>query len=246
MVNFEAGAATPAAGLLTSGLIAVVAMYFTPLLYWLPEVTLAAIILVSVLAIVDFSVFRKSWAYSRADFVAASLTLSLTLLVGVEIGIAVGVIFSILIHLYKTSKPHVAVVGRVAGTEHFRNINRHKVETFENLLSIRIDESLYFSNTLYLEEMLFNLVAEKPKLEHVILMCIAVNEIDMSVLDTLQNINDTLLELGIKLHLSEVKGPIMDRLTNTEFFQTLSGNYYLSHNQAVEDLNLRDAPLSGL
>ncbi len=246
VVNFEAGAATPAAGLLTAGLIAVVAMYFTPLLYWLPEVTLAAIILVSVLAIVDFSVFRKSWAYSRADFVAASLTLSLTLLVGVEFGIAAGVIFSILIHLYKTSKPHVAVVGRVAGTEHFRNINRHKVETFENLLSIRIDESLYFANTRYLEEMLFNLVAEKPKLEHVILMCTAVNEIDMSALDTLQSINDTLLEHGIKLHLSEVKGPIMDRLTNTEFFQTLSGNYYLSHNQAVEDLNLREAPLSGL
>lgn len=246
VVNFEAGAATPAAGLFTAVLVALVALYFTPLLFWLPEVTLAAIILVAVLAIVDFAVFRKSWAYSRADFVAAGLTLSLTLLVGVEFGIAAGVLFSILIHLYKTSKPHVAVVGRVAGTEHFRNINRHKVETFENILSIRIDESLYFANTRYLEEMIFNLVAEKPRLEHVILMCTAVNEVDMSALDTLQNINDTLLEHGIKLHLSEVKGPIMDKLVATEFFRNLSGAYYLSHNQAVEALNLREAPLSGL
>lgn len=246
VVNFEAGAATPAAGLMTAGLIAIVAMYFTPLLYWLPEVTLAAIILVAVLALVDFSVFRKSWAYSRADFVAACLTLILTLLIGVEFGIAAGVLVSVLIHLYKTSQPHVAVVGRVAGTEHFRNINRHKVETFENLLSIRIDESLYFANTRYLEELIFNLVAEKPLLEHVILMCTAVNKIDMSALDTLQNINDTLQELGIKLHLSEVKGPIMDKLSATAFFHSLSGNHYLSHNQAVEDLNTRESPLSGL
>lgn len=246
VVNFEAGAATPAAGLFTAILVALVALYLTPLLFWLPEVTLAAIILVAVLAIVDFTVFRKCWAYSKADFIAASLRLCLTLLVGVEFGIAAGVIFSILIHLYKTSRPHVAVVGRVAGTEHFRNINRHKTETFENLLSIRIDESMYFSNTRYPEEMIFNLVAEKAGLEHVILMCTAVNDIDMSALETLQNINDTLLEHGIKLHLSEVKGPIMDRLTNTEFFRTLSGNCYRSHNQAVEDLNLRETPLSGL
>ncbi len=136
VVNFEAGAATPAAGLLTAGIIALVALFFTPLLFWLPEVVLAAIIIVSVLALVDFSVFRKSWQYSKADFAAACLTLVLTLLVGVEFGVAAGVLASLLIHLYKTSQPHVAVVGRVAGTEHFRNINRHKVETFDNQLSI--------------------------------------------------------------------------------------------------------------
>lgn len=236
VVNFEAGAASPAAGLLTAGLITLVALFFTPLLFWLPEVALAAIILVAVLALVDFSVFRKSWSYSKADFIAASLTLVLTLLVGVEFGVAAGVLASIGIHLYRTSQPHVAVVGRVPGTEHFRNINRHQVETFENILSVRIDESLYFANTRYLEDLVFSLVAEKPNLEHVILMCTAVNKVDMSALDSLQNINDTLLSLGIKLHLSEVKGPIMDKLEATEFFQTLSGNYYLSHNQAVEDL----------
>ncbi len=236
VVNFEAGAASPAAGLFTAILICVVVLFFTPLLYWLPKVSLAAVIIVAVSGLIDFSVLRQSWIYSKADFAAVFLTLALTLLVGVEVGIAAGVLASILIHLYKTSQPHVAVVGRVAGTEHYRNVDRHKVEVFENLLSIRIDESLYFANTRYLEELVFKLVAQRPKLRHVILMCTAVNKIDLSALETLEKINETLQELDIDLHLSEVKGPIMDKLTVTSFFKSLSGNNYLIHNQAVEDL----------
>ena len=236
VVNFQAGAATPAAGAFTALLIAVVALLFTPALFWLPRVCLAAIILVAVFPLIDFSIVWRSWRYSKSDFLAVILTLGLTLLIGVEIGIASGVIASVFTHLYKTSQPNVAVVGRVAGTEHFRSVQRHKVETFESLLSIRVDESLYFANSRYLEELIFKLVAKKPNLEHVILMCTAVNEIDLSAVDALNNINQTLDELGIKLHLSEVKGPIMDRLASTGFFETLTGHNYLSHNQAVEDL----------
>lgn len=246
VVNFDAGAATPAAGLITAILIAIVASLFTPLLYWLPKVALASIILVAVYPLLDFSVLNKSWGYSKADFVAVSITLFLTLLVGVEIGIASGVLASILMHLYKTSQPHVAVVGRVSGTEHFRNVQRHDVETFDNILSIRIDESLYFANTRFLEELIFSLMAKKPKLEHVILMCTAVNAVDMSALQTLEKINRTLSEIGIKLHLSEVKGPIMDKLVKTTLFANLSGSNYLSHNLAVEDLRDHELPLSGL
>jgi len=246
VVNFDAGAATPAAGLMTAVLIACVALMFTPLLYWLPKVALASIILMAVYPLLDFSALGKSWQYSKSDFVAVSITLFLTLLVGVEIGIASGVLVSILMHLYKTSQPHVAVIGRVAGTEHFRNVERHDVETFDNILSIRIDESLYFANTRFLEELIFSLMAKKPKLEHVILMCTAVNAIDMSALQTLQKINQTLSEIGIKLHLSEVKGPIMDKLVKTTLFANLSGSNYLSHNLAVEDLKDHELPLSGL
>ena len=246
VVNFDAGAATPAAGLMTAVLIACVALLFTPILYWLPKVALASIILVAVYPLLDFSALGKSWQYSKADFVAVSITLFLTLLVGVEIGIASGVLASTLMHLYKTSQPHVAVIGRVAGTEHFRNVERHDVETFDNILSIRIDESLYFANTRFLEELIFSLMAKKPKLEHVILMCTAVNAIDMRALQTSENINRTLSEIGIKLHLSEVKGPIMDKLVKTTLLVNLSGSNYLSHNLAVEDLKDNDLPLSGL
>ena len=246
VVNFDAGAATPAAGLMTAVLIASVALLFTPVLYWLPKVALASIILVAVYPLLDFSALGKSWKYSKADFIAVSITLFLTLLVGVEIGIASGVLASILMHLYKTSQPHVAVIGRVAGTEHFRNVERHDVETFDNILSIRIDESLYFANTRFLEELIFSLMAKKPQLEHVILMCTAVNAIDMSALQTLEKINQTLSEIGIKLHLSEVKGPIMDKLVKTTLLANLSGSNYLSHNLAVEDLKDHELPLSGL
>ena len=246
VVNFEAGAATPAAGLFTAILIAVVALFFTPVLFWLPKVCLAAIILVAIQSLIDFSVLTKSWHYSKADFTAVFITLVLTLTVGVEFGIAAGVLASILIHLYKTSQPHVAVIGRVVGTEHFRNSKRHKVETFENLLSIRIDESLYFANTRYLEELIFELVADDPKLKHVILACTAVNEVDMSALETLEKIDETLKQLNINLHLSEVKEPIMDKLAGTQFFRDLSGNNYLSHNQAVEDLKQGKPILGGL
>ncbi|HJN95976.1 MAG TPA: sulfate permease [Gammaproteobacteria bacterium] len=244
VVNFEAGAATPAAGLFTAILIAVVTLFLTPVLYWLPKVCLAAIILVAVYSLIDFSVLRKSWQYSKADFTAVFITLLLTLVIGVEIGIAAGVLASILIHLYKTSQPHVAVIGRVVGTEHFRNVRRHTVETYANLLSIRIDESLYFANTRYLEKLIFKLVADNSKLKHVILMCTAVNEVDMSALETLEKISETLKDLDIDLHLSEVKGPIMDKLAGTEFFRSLSGNNYLSHNQAVEDLKQGDVQLA--
>jgi len=236
VVNFEAGAATPASGLIAALLIMIVTLFFAPILYWLPKVCLAAIIVVAIYSLIDFSVLKRSWIYSKADFAAVFLTLIITLTVGVEAGIAAGVGSSILIHLYKTSQPHIAVIGRVKGTEHFRNVNRHKVETFEELLSIRIDESLYFANSRYLEEFIFNLVAQRPKLQHVILMCTAVNKIDLSALESLEKIANTLHVADIKLHLSEVKGPIMDKLAATDFFNHLPGNNYLSHNQAVEDL----------
>ena len=242
MVNFDAGAATPAAGLMTAILIAIVALLFTPLLYWLPKVVLASIILVAVYPLLDFSVLSKSWVYSKADFGAVSITLFLTLLVGVEIGIASGVLASILMHLYKTSQPHVAVIGRISGSEHYRSVQRYDVETFDKLLSIRIDESLYFANTRFLEELIFRLMAKKPKLEHVILMCAGVNAIDMSALQTLEKINQTLSEIGIKLHLSEVKGPIMDKLERTTLIANLSGSNYMSHNLAVEDLKDKKLP----
>lgn len=246
IVNHEAGAATPAAGIFTALFIALATLMLTPLIFWLPRATLAATIIVAVTSLIDVELFRKAWQFSRADFAAMLVTILLTLLAGIEAGIAAGVLVSVLITLYKTSRPHVAVVGRVPGTQHYRNVKRHKVQTFDNLLSIRIDESLYFANSRYMEEMIYRLVAENPQVEHVILMFSAVNKVDMSALETLLKINESLAELNIRLHLSEVKGPIMDRLKRTDFFSRLSGNCYLIHDQAVEDLKQEDVPLAGL
>ncbi|QQD18263.1 sulfate permease [Spongiibacter nanhainus] len=236
VVNFDAGAVTPAAGMFTAVGIALAAMVFTPYLAYLPKATLAATIIVAVLSLVDFSILKRSWTYGKSDFVAVATTILVTLTMGVETGVACGVLASLMLHLYKTSKPHMAVVGEVPGTEHYRNVNRHKVITHSNILSLRIDESLYFANASYIEDRVYELLEDMPLVEHVILMCTAVNEIDLSALEALESINARLKDQGLKLHLSEVKGPVMDALQRSHFLQQLSGQVFLSQHQAVQQL----------
>ena len=185
------------------------------------------------LSLVDFSILKRARAFSHADFAAVSVTILLTLIFGVEAGVSAGVITSILVHLYKTSRPHMAVVGRVPGTEHFRNVLRHEVETQPHVLSLRVDESLYFPNARYLEDQLARHAAEKPELTDVVLMFPAVNEIDLSALESLEAINTRLRDADIRLHLSEVKGPVMDRLKRSHFLDDLTGEVFLSQHEAV-------------
>nr|WP_210338820.1 sulfate permease [Devosia sp. WQ 349K1] len=236
VVNFDAGAATPAAGAFTAIGIALATLMLTPFLALLPKATLAATIVIAVLTLVDFSVFKRAWAYSKADFAAVAITLIGTLLLGVETGIALGIGTSILIFLYRSSKPHAAVVGQVPGTEHFRNIKRHTVETHPEILSIRVDESLYFANARFLEDLITDQVAGNERVKHVVLMCSAVNFIDLSALESLEAIQHRLDTQGVHLHLSEVKGPVMDKLKSTDFLRDLSGKVFLSQHQAVSAL----------
>ncbi|TDG13785.1 sulfate permease [Seongchinamella unica] len=236
VVNFDAGAETPAASMLAALGIALAALFLTPLLFYLPNAALAATIIVAVSSLVNFDLLRRAWRYSLSDFAAVMTTIVATLLLGVELGVLAGIVVSILLHLYKTTRPHMAVVGAVAGTEHYRNVERHNVITHPNLVSLRIDESLYFANASYLEDYIYELVAGNEKLEHVILQCTAVNEIDMSALEALEAIDHRLREQGITLNLSEVKGPVMDTLQSVDFLANLSGRIFLSHHQAVKAL----------
>ncbi|MBY6055432.1 SulP family inorganic anion transporter [Leisingera daeponensis] len=233
VVNFDAGAETSAAGAFTAVGLALAALFLTPLIYFLPKATLAATIIVAVLSLVDFSILKRAWAFSHADFAAVSVTILLTLLFGVEAGVTAGVVTSILVHLYKTSRPHMAVVGRVPGTEHFRNVLRHEVETQPHVLSLRVDESLYFPNARFLEDQLSGYAADKPELTDVVLMFPAVNEIDLSALESLEAINTRLKDAGVRLHLSEVKGPVMDRLKRSHFLEELTGEVFLSQHEAA-------------
>jgi SulP family sulfate permease len=232
VVNFDAGAETPAAGAFTAVGLAIAALALTPLIFFLPKAVLAGTIIVAVLSLVDFSILRKSWAYSIADFAAVLATILLTLGLGVEAGVSAGVILSIALHLYKTSRPHVAEVGLVPGTQHFRNILRHRVKTNPAVLTLRVDQSLYFANARFLEDMIQDRVAEDCPIRHVVLMCSAVNEIDFSALESLEAINERLRGIGIKLHLSEVKGPVMDRLKRSHFLDELTGKVFLSQYDA--------------
>jgi SulP family sulfate permease len=236
VVNFDAGAQTPAAGVFTAVGILVAALLLTPALYFVPQATLSATIVVAVLSLVDMSILRSTWAYSRSDFAAVVATLLVTLAIGVEEGLVAGVALSLLLYLFKTSRPHIAEVGLVPGTEHFRNVLRHPVKVNPHLASLRVDESLYFANARVLEDRVNALVAERLQLQHLVLQCSAINDIDASALDSLEAINQRLADSGVRLHLSEVKGPVMDRLQATAFLSNLSGKIYLSHFQAVSEL----------
>ena len=236
VVNFDAGAITPAAGIYTAIGIAMATMFLTPWIKMLPIATLAATIIVAVLSLIDLGALTRTFSFSKTDFIAMFATILLTLISGVELGILVGVGLSLSLFLYRTSKPHTAVVGRVPGTEHFRNVNRHKVITSDRLLSIRVDASLYFANARFLESCLLSKVALNPEIKNLVLMCTAVNDIDASALESLEAINQRLDEAGVKFHLSEVKGPVMDKLQRTEFLETLTGEVFLTQYQAVKAL----------
>lgn len=236
VVNFDAGARTPAAGIYTAVGLALAALFLTPWLFHLPQATLAATIMVAVLTLVDVGVFARTWRYAKADFTALLLTFVLTLAVGVEVGLIAGVSASVLLLLYRTSRPHIAVVGQVPGTEHFRNVLRHAVLEQPGILGLRIDESLYFANARFLEDTLAAQVAMRPGLRHVVLQCSAVNDIDASALESLETINTRLQASGVQLHLSEVKGPVLDRLQRSHWLAELSGQVFLTHHQAVQAL----------
>ena len=236
VVNFDAGAETPLAGAFTAIGILAATLFLTPVFRLLPQAVLAATIIVAVLSLVDFNAMRRTYRYSKADFAAMAATFSGVLLVGVEVGIVAGVALSIILYLWRTGTPHIAIVGQVRGTEHFRNVDRHQVITHSGLLSLRIDESLYFANARFLEDKVYAAIATRPALKQVVLMCPAVNMIDASALESLEAISQRLHEAGVGFHLSEVKGPVMDALKRSDFFAHFKGQIFQSHYDAIKSL----------
>lgn len=228
VVNFDAGAETPAAGAYTAVGIALATLFLTPAIAYLPQATLAATIIVAVATLIDIPALGRTWRYSRADFGAMLATILLTLVHSVEAGIIAGVALSIGLFLYRTSRPHSAVVGRVPGTEHFRNVLRHDVELCPRVTFLRVDESLYFANARFLEETVMDLAIYETELKDIVLVCPAVNLVDASALESLEAINERLNDAGVRLHLSEVKGPVMDRLASTKLLANLGGQVFLS------------------
>jgi len=237
VVNFDAGASTQIAGILAAIGISLASLFLTPVLFYLPQATLAATIIVAVTGLIDVSIITKTWKLSKSDFYAVALTILGTLVFGVEAGVAAGVLVSLCLYLYRTSKPHIAEVGLIEGTEHFRNILRHKVSTRPEILSLRVDENLFFANAGYLEEYIHSALENNPEVRHLVLMCSACNTIDYSALEVLEAINGHLRNLNITFHLSEVKGPVMDYIKDTGFLEHLTGHVYLSQYQAYMDLS---------
>ena len=237
-VNFSAGANTGLASIITAGLMLLTVIFLTPLFYYLPQAVLAAIILVAVLGLFDAAVFRSTWRYSQSDAVTLGITFLAVLFISVEIGILLGIASGVGLYLYRTSRPHVAIVGRVGDTEHFRNVERHQVTTYDGVVALRIDESLYFPNAQYLESVILGLVADDPTIDHFVLVCSAVNTIDTSALEVLEALIVELRESHVDFYLAEVKGPVMDKLRAIGFIDHLGADHvFLSTHQAMDALS---------
>jgi len=235
-VNFTAGGKTPLVGLLVAAFMALTAVFLTPALYNLPLSVLAALIIVACLNLLDFPSLWQTWRYSRADGMTALATLFAVLILGVQWGVLAGVVLAMTLHIRRSLTPHMPLVGRFPGTEHYRDAGRFNVETIATVKTLRIDDSLYYANARYLEDRAAKIVAEYPEMTDLVLMCTGVSYIDASALSSLREINRRLKGLDVRLHLSAMQSIVRERLYHSDFLEKLNGNVYLSQHDAVIDL----------
>ena len=243
-VNAEAGARTPLAGVFAAFMIALVLLFATGLFRALPMTVLAAVIIVAAIGLVDWSGLRRVWRHDRAEGLAFAGTAVGVLVLGVEWGVITGVALSLMPLVWRVSHPHLAVLGRVPGTEHFRNVLRYRVETHPAVVFVRVDEILFFGNAEGVHHALEHQLECDPPPQHLVLVMLSVSHVDATALDMLEELNDSLADRGITLHLAEVKGPVMDRLRNGPLLRRLSGEVFLSANEAFEVLARPDDAVS--
>ena len=236
VVNFSSGAVSPVASLVTASLVVAVLLWFTPLFYLLPKGILAAIIVISAWQLIDVQVIRRIYTFNFTDAVTFSGTFLAVLLLGVESGILIGIVISFVLLIRSSSRPHIVVVGRIGNSEHFRNVERFDTTTSPEVLAVRVDQSIYFVNTRYIENFLLSEISDSPEVQHIVLICTATNFIDTSGLELLERLCDNLNEIGITLHLAEVKSPVMDKLQQTDFYDHMRGEVYFTTDIAMKDL----------
>ena len=237
VVNSDAGAKTPMSGVMSSLLMIAVSLYFTSFFQNLPLTILAATIFVSIWKLVSFLPFFETWKYSKADGLAMWATFLGVTCIDISTGLVIGIILTFILLLWRISRPHIAVIGLVEGTQHFRNVSRYDVLTTETIASFRIDENLNFLNAHVLKGYIITELSHNPQIQHVVINCSSISNIDLSALEMLEDLNRELLQLGIQLHLSEVKSPVMDRLNSSRLINMLSGKIFLSHYQAIQTLS---------
>jgi len=234
-LNAEAGARTRWAGVWTALFLGLAVLLLAVPLAWLPHAVLAASIAVPVLASAEWSAYERAWRYSRREAAVMVLVTVLTVVVNTQWALGVGVVLTIAILLQHAARPHAALMGRVPGTEHYRNVERYQTELTPGVMSLRIDESLLFINARRLPSLVAEHLAQHPDTRRVLLQMTPVNRIDLSGLEALRSLQGVLRERGIRLDLSEVKGPVLDGLRAAAWSRWFEGRLYLSHHQGVRD-----------
>ena len=235
-VNFSAGGRTPIVSIVVALMMLLTALFLTPILKALPLSVLAALIIVACFGLIDFKSLWRTWVYNRADGTTAIATFLAVLFFGVQWGVLIGVVLAMALHIKSSLQPHMPIVGRFPGTEHYRDADRFNVETNEQVKTLRIDESLYYANARYLEDKVAQLVSNSPEMTDLVLMCTAVSRIDASALSSLEEINKRLKRTEIRLHFSDMQSRVKERLYRSDLIEKLSGEIFLSQHEAMEAL----------
>ncbi len=237
LVNHAAGARTTLASIITAVLIGLSVVFLTPLFFFIPKTILAAIIIVAVTGLIDIETVRRVWKYDKRDAAALITTFIAVLAIGIENGILVGAALSLILFIWRTSNPHVAILGKLPDSHFYRNIKRHAVQTWPEIALVRIDASLYFANTQQLEQTIAETVADQPDLKHLVLVGTAINDIDFSALEALEGILHSLALNQIQLHLAAFKGPVLDKLKGCGFTDHIgANNIHLTTHAAMQQI----------
>ncbi len=214
-VNYQAGARTGMATVITAVTVALSVLLITSLFFNLPNAVLAAIIVVAVASLVDVATARSIFRVRITDGIALLATFLATLLLGIEIGIAIGVLVSLGLFVYGSAKPHIAELGRVSGTTTFRNVEAYRTITDAHLAIVRLDGPLYFANANFLRDRLLALVASRPDLRTVVLDASAVSDLDGSADHSLREVIDHFNDAGIQIHVATIRGPVREVMTRS-------------------------------
>lgn len=242
-VNYQAGAKTPLASLLTALFIALTLLFFTPLFTYLPNAVLAAIVMVAVAGLIDTKEFFHLYALKRIDAATLAITFATTLLIGIEQGILIGVAFSLLVFIWNSATPHTAELGYLPRERVFRNVKRFpEAVTFPEALILRVDANLYFANMAFLDSTFRRTLLDRPQLKHIIMDFSSVNDMDAVAVTTLEELMDDFAKRGIMLHIAAMKGPVRDLVARAGWHERVGRQVtYLSLAHAAQDLGLLPA-----
>ncbi|BCX02183.1 MAG: sodium-independent anion transporter [Candidatus Roseilinea sp.] len=242
VVNNEAGAMTGLASLTTATMMAAMLLFLTPLFYYLPQSVLASIVVVAVAGLFDLHEAKRLYHLQRSDFLTWLATFATTIAFNIEIGILAGVVISLLLYLWRSSRPKIAEIGRIPGTQIFRNVKHYETQTSDSVVALRMDESLYFANAHYLEDRVLEIVAARPAVRHLILHCSPINNVDTTAIEVLHALYGELRDAGVELHLASVKRWVLESLGQSGFVELIGRDHiHRSMDEALKAIEEKGA-----
>ncbi len=236
-VNDQAGAKTGLASIISAATIALTLLFLTPLFFYLPKAVLAAVILVAVAGLIDYKEAIGLWKKDRADFWMLFATFIITLTLGIETGIGVGVVLSLALVIFRSTRPHVAVLGRVPQSDFYRNTDRFdNLEMRPDVLVVRFDGPLYFANLNYFKDRTEQLIGDKGKeLRLVVLNADSISYLDSSAVHTLAEWIKDLRNRGLRIHFTSVIGPVRDTMRKWGLMELIGEeNFFMSNQRAID------------